>query len=45
MTDGFERHYLRDLLDRNDGNVSQSAKDAKMDRKYLTELLRRHGLK
>lgn len=41
----WERAYLRALIERNDGNVSGSAREARMDRNYLRELLRRHGLR
>jgi transcriptional regulator with GAF, ATPase, and Fis domain len=45
MVDAFERHYLTRLLERAEGNVRQAARDARMDRSYLMELIRRHGLK
>jgi DNA-binding NtrC family response regulator len=41
----FERKYLEDLLQRNDGNISQSAREAGIERAYLQRLIRKYELK
>lgn len=41
----FEENYLRELLEKNQGNVSQTAKQAKLDRSNLLRLLRKHNIK
>ncbi|HVO29495.1 MAG TPA: sigma 54-interacting transcriptional regulator, partial [bacterium] len=41
----FERAYLRNLLTRNKGNISRSAREADIERKYLKDLMKKHGLR
>ena len=41
----FEAAYLKDLIARTDGNASEAARVARMDRPYLLTLLRKHGLR
>ncbi len=45
MLDSFEQRYLRALLDRHGGNVSQAAATAQVDRAHLHRIIRRHGLR
>jgi len=41
----FERAFVSFLLQRHDGNISAAAREAKMDRKHLYDLARKHGLR
>jgi len=41
----FEREYLRDLVVRAGGNLSQAARIAGLERKFLYKLLERNGLR
>lgn len=43
--DSFEREYLVSVLNRNGGNVSAAAREAKLDRSNFLRLLRRHSVK
>jgi DNA-binding NtrC family response regulator len=40
----FEKEYLRDLLVRNDGNISRAARQAGMDRKTIHRMLSKYDL-
>jgi transcriptional regulator with GAF, ATPase, and Fis domain len=44
VVDHFERLYLRNLIDRNKGNITRSAHEAGLTRYHLRELLKRHEL-
>ena len=41
----FERRYIKWLLGRHNGNVSAAAREAKMDRKHLHDMAKKHGLR
>lgn len=41
----FEHAYVTALLARTEGNASEAARLAKMDRPYLLSLLKRYGLR
>jgi len=41
----FERKYVEAILDAHDGNVSSAARAAGVDRGWIYQLMRRHGLK
>ncbi len=41
----FERDYLIQLLKRHDGNISQAAKSAGVDRKTVHRLMKKYGIK
>jgi len=41
----FERNYIRDILDRHDGNISKAAREAGIERAYLQRLIRKYGVK
>jgi DNA-binding NtrC family response regulator len=41
----FEERYLKRLLERADNNIAAAARLAEMDRSYLTDLLRRAGVR
>ncbi|MBX7192718.1 MAG: sigma 54-interacting transcriptional regulator [Sandaracinaceae bacterium] len=45
LVDGFERRYVTRWLERTHGNVAQAARDTGLDRSYLTDLVRKHGLR
>lgn len=45
LIEEFERGYLQDLLNRNQGNISKSAREAGIERAYLQRLIRKHDLK
>jgi transcriptional regulator with GAF, ATPase, and Fis domain len=41
----FERRYVKWLLGRHAGNISAAAREAKMDRKHLHDIAKKHGLR
>jgi transcriptional regulator with GAF, ATPase, and Fis domain len=41
----FERRYVKWLLGRHTGNVSAAAREARMDRKHLHDMAKKHGLR
>ena len=45
ITDAFEVVYLKDLLNRNNNNITRSAHEAGLTRYHLRELIKRHKLK
>jgi two-component system, NtrC family, nitrogen regulation response regulator GlnG len=45
LLEDFERDYFKALVDRHGGNVSAAAREAKIDRKHLRDLLRKLGLR
>jgi DNA-binding NtrC family response regulator len=41
----FEQRYVSWLLARHAGNISAAAREARMDRKHLHDLAKKHGLR
>ncbi len=44
IVESFEKEYLEDLLKQNKNNVSKAAREAKIDRKHLRNLLIKYGI-
>lgn len=44
LIEDFERKYIVDLLERNNGNVSRSAREADLERAYLQRLIKKYNL-
>jgi two-component system nitrogen regulation response regulator GlnG len=44
LIEGFERDYLKSLLERCEGNISRAAREAGIARLYVRKLLKKHGL-
>ena len=40
----FERDYIRNLLKKNNGNISHAAREADIDRKYFRKLMKKYGI-
>ncbi len=45
LVERFEKEYLKSLLKKNQWNISQSAREIKMQRSSLQRLIRKHGLR
>ncbi|MFW6085683.1 MAG: sigma 54-interacting transcriptional regulator [Myxococcota bacterium] len=45
VLDAFEVNYLKALLDKHDGNITRSAKEAGLTRYHLRELAKRYGIR
>lgn len=45
LIEGFEKNYVRKLLDKNQWNISQSAREIKMHRSSFQRLMRKYGLR
>jgi DNA-binding NtrC family response regulator len=45
LIERFEKNYLRKLLEKNNWNISQSAREIKMHRSSFQRLVRKYGLK
>lgn len=43
--EAFERRFVTELMRESQGNITAAARLVRMDRKYLSEMIRRHGLK
>jgi transcriptional regulator with GAF, ATPase, and Fis domain len=44
IVENFEKDYLENLLKRNDYNISKASREAKIDRKHLSNLLKKYGI-
>lgn len=44
IVEDFEKEYLADLLEHNKHNLSKAAREAKIDRKHLRNLLKKYGI-
>lgn len=44
LIDDFERKYVKDLLERNGNNISQSARAAGIERAYLQRLMKKYDI-
>jgi len=45
VINAFETDYVKQLLERHRGNLSAAAREAVMDRKHLSDLAKKHGLR